>query len=183
MNLLAKIGGLLYRSCKRPFDFFYCKLSPSEFARSLGVKVGRDVRFIGLKPNGSQFGGEPYLIEIGDHVTITAEVQFVNHDGGMWIFRDKEPELNIFGRIKIGNNVFVGLRSVIFPGVTVGNNVVIGACSLVNRDIPDNVVVAGVPAKIICTVDEYYKKNESRMIREPFKDSKDKKDYLLKQEL
>src|SRR5665647_533822 len=57
--------------------------------------------------------------------------------------------------IKFGNNVFIGINSIILPGVTIGDNVVIGAGSIVNRDVPDNVVVAGVPAKIIKSLANY----------------------------
>lgn len=51
--------------------------------------------------------------------------------------------------VKIGHNVWIGGRSVINPGVTIGNNVVIASGSVVVKDVPDNVVVGGVPAKII----------------------------------
>lgn len=65
----------------------------------------------------------------------------------------------------IGNNVIVGIHSIILPGVRVGNHVVIGAGSIVTKDIPDNVVVAGNPAKIIkegivvenCRIKDYYR--------------------------
>lgn len=64
------------------------------------------------------------------------------------------------GKVKIGNNVFIGMQATILKGVTVGNNVIIGANSLVNKDIPDNTVVAGNPAIIIMTLDEYYEKRK-----------------------
>ena len=63
--------------------------------------------------------------------------------------------MNVFGKIKIGNNVFIGEDAMIMYGVTIGNNVVIGARSLVTKDIPDNCVAAGTPARIIKTLEEY----------------------------
>ncbi|HFC9227548.1 DapH/DapD/GlmU-related protein [Enterococcus faecium] len=61
-------------------------------------------------------------------------------------------------RIKIGNNVFIGMKSRILKGVHIGNNVVIGANSLVKKDVSDDCVVAGNLAKVIMSLDEYYKK-------------------------
>lgn len=65
--------------------------------------------------------------------------------------------------LNIGNNVFIGIGAFILMGSTIGNNVIIGANSVVHGCIPDNCVVAGNPAKIICKIDEFYKnriKNE-----------------------
>ncbi len=118
-----------------------------------GLKLGRDVRVIG-KPD---FGSEPYLIEIGDHVTIASQVSFVTHDGATWVFRHR-PEfagLQRFGRIRVGNNCFIGERAIIMPGVAVGDNCVIGAASVVTRSVPDNSIVAGVPARYICSYEDY----------------------------
>ena len=117
-----------------------------------GINFGHNVRILHYP----RFGSEPFLITIGNDVTITRGVSFITHDGGVAVFRDKHPGLNLYGRITIGNNVFIGINSIILPNVNVGNNVVIGAGSVVNKDIPDNVVVAGVPAKVIKTIEEYY---------------------------
>jgi acetyltransferase-like isoleucine patch superfamily enzyme len=125
-----------------------------------GLRLGRDVRVIG-KPD---FGSEPYLIEIGDHVTISSHVTFVTHDGATWVFRHRHEHqgLQRFGRIKIGNNCFIGTRSVILPDVRIGDNCVVGAGSVVTRSIPDNTVVAGSPARAICTYGEYVQKAAPR---------------------
>jgi acetyltransferase-like isoleucine patch superfamily enzyme len=122
------------------------------YRKHLGIKIGDNVRFTGKKIN---FGSEPYLIEIGDNVTITPDVCFETHDGGVGIFRKDNPGINVFGKIKVGNNVFIGHRTIIMPGVTIGNNVVIGAGSVVTKDIEDNVVVAGVPARFIKSLEKY----------------------------
>ena len=60
--------------------------------------------------------------------------------------------------IKIGDNTFIGNEALILPGVTIGRNCVVGAMSVVSRSVPDNTVVAGNPAKVICTTDEYYQR-------------------------
>jgi acetyltransferase-like isoleucine patch superfamily enzyme len=123
-----------------------------------GLKLGRDVRVIG-KPD---FGSEPYLIEIGNHVTISSNVTFITHDGATWVFRHLPPYLGLqrFGRIVIGDNCFIGASAVIMPGVSIGPNSVVGAGAVVTRSVSANSVVAGVPARRICSYEEY----EERMI-------------------
>lgn len=110
----------------------------------------------------SCFGREPWLIKIGNHVEITAGVRFITHDGGVWTLRDKYPDMDVFGNIVIGNNVFIGMQSIILPGVHIGNNCVIGAGSVVTRDIPDNTVATGVPARPIRSIAEYEKKSKEK---------------------
>lgn len=63
----------------------------------------------------------------------------------------------------IGNEVFVGAGSIILPGVHIGNRVIIGAGSVVTKDIPDNSVAAGNPAKVICPIDEYLEREKGKM--------------------
>src|SRR4051812_47255318 len=129
-------------------------------AITLGLRIGKDVRISG-RP---YFGGEPYLISIGNHVTISFNVTFINHDGATWVFRDR-PEykgLQRFGRIDIGDNVFVGANTTILPGVTIGSNVVVGAGSVVTRDLPSDAVYAGVPARLVCSLDEYVTRTSAR---------------------
>lgn len=130
------------------------------YSQQYGVKFGSRVRITGSV----HFGSEPYLISIGDDVTLTQDVTFHTHDGGVGIFRRDYPGINVYGRISVGNNVFVGSNVIVMPGVSIGNNVVIGAGSVVTRDVPDNVVVAGAPAKQIRTIDEYKQHSLSRAV-------------------
>lgn len=83
--------------------------------------------------------------------------------GGVLLFRNRVPDLEITKPIVIGNNVYIGNNVIILPGVTIGNNVIIGAGAVVSKSIPDNSVAVGVPARVIKTTDEYFKKiqNES----------------------
>ena len=150
-----------------------------ESAKRAGMKVGKDVSFIDT-PN---FGSEPYLISIGDNTTISFDVAFVNHDGGTRVVRHlpgQNKETVIYGKIKIGKNSFIGCRTTILPNVEIGDNVIIGAGSVVTRSIPSNSVAAGVPCKVICTIDEYidkHKQDFEYMVGMP---AYKKKDYLLK---
>lgn len=124
---------------------------PELYRRLLGVKVGNRNRFTGA----INFGSEPYLVELGDDITLAQGTTFITHDGGARLFRREYPGLNVFGRIKIGNNVFIGSSVTILPGVTIGDNVVVGACSVVTRSIPSDVVAAGVPSRPIKSLEEY----------------------------
>lgn len=134
--------------------------------RSIGAKIGE--RTTVFEPN-KTFIDEtrPFLIEIGDDVQITRGVTFLTHGYDWSVLKGMYGEvLGSAGRIKIGNNVFIGINTTILKGVTVGNNVVIGANSLVNKDIPDNCVYAGNPAQFICTIEAYYEKRKAAQLQE-----------------
>ena len=122
------------------------------YAKLIGVKFGKKCKFI--RP---VFGTEPYLINIGDHVEITNGVRFNTHDGSVWIFREKNPSIEIFEPINIGSNVFIGINAIIMPGVSIGDNCIIGSGAIVTKNIPPNSLAVGVPAKVIKTSDEYFK--------------------------
>ena len=147
---------------KRLIDYFYARRKPIEFARRIGVFVVHSCRLISVSR--STFGSEPFLITLGDHVTVTSGVRFVTHDGGVWVFRDEYPNIEVFGGIQIGNNVFIGINSVLMLGTKVGDNVVIGAGSVVRGVQPGNLVYAGVPVRPIMTIEEYREKSINRAI-------------------
>jgi acetyltransferase-like isoleucine patch superfamily enzyme len=127
------------------------RINPIGYYRSIGVRIGENCNFVS-----PSFGSEPYLITIGDHVSVAKNVCFINHDGGMWVFREKYPDMDVIRPITVGNNVLIGLGAIIMPGVTIGDNCVIGAGSVVTRDIPSGSVAAGVPAKVLKTTEQYF---------------------------
>jgi len=96
--------------------------------------------------------------KIGDNVHITNNVNFITHDGGTLLFRDRDKNLEITKPIIIGNSVYIGVNTIILPGVTIGNNVIIGAESIITKNINDNCVVAGNPARVIKSADDYFDK-------------------------
>lgn len=110
--------------------------------------------------------GEPYLLKIGNNVTITG-VKILTHDASL----KKTVGYSKTGKVHIGDNVFVGWGSIILPNTTIGNRVVIGAGTVVSKDIPDNSVVVGSPCRIICTYDEYVEKTRNLMKEFPVIDS------------
>lgn len=121
-----------------------------KLAKKIGVNIGNECRLIG-KVN---FGSEPYLIKLGDRVSIT-DSTFATHDGGVWVFRREYPSIDIIAPITIGDNVFIGAKCIVLPGVTIGNNVVVGAGSVVTKDLPADAVYAGVPVRKIKSIEEY----------------------------
>ncbi|MDO5687279.1 MAG: acyltransferase [Neisseria sp.] len=110
---------------------------------------------------------------------ITRDVLFITHDGGSLLFRDKVPDLEITAPIEIKNNVYIGVRSIIMPGVTIGNNCIIAARSVITKNVPDNSVYGGMPAKFIKTIEIYFEKikKESLHLGHP---SGKEKDMALK---
>ncbi len=131
----------------------YNDFTIAEYFRKQGAKIGDNNRI-----EVRSLGAEPYLISIGDHCTIAPGVVFLNHDGAPWIFTDKFPSLQKFAPIKILDNCFVGLNSIIMGGVTIGPNSIIAAGSVVTKDVPARTIVGGNPAKVISDIDEYKEK-------------------------
>lgn len=166
-------------------DIFYkikLKISnPTERAALLkrrGMNIGEGCEIY----QNVAFGSEPYLIEVGNKVRITNGVKFITHDGGMWVLRNKGLLSNAdsFGRIIIGNNVHIGINSIIMPGVIIGDNVVIGVGSVVTKNVKSNTIVCGVPAKEIKSLESYYEKHSKICDYTKSFSYKEKKQYLLK---
>ncbi|MBU2996741.1 acyltransferase [Cellulophaga baltica] len=128
-------------------------LSGVNYARYKGVKVGDNCRILI-----TSFGSEPWLISMGDKVTITSGVKLLTHDGSTWLFNDEKGRRYLYRRVKIGNNVFIGSNSIIMPGVVIDNNVIVAAGSVVTKSVPTNSIVAGNPAKIIGNYSSYGEK-------------------------
>lgn len=159
----------------------YRLMSPEQkldYYKRLGVKMGENCSIVGKV----DFGSEPYLIKLGNDVRISNNVSFVTHDGGVHVLRNLGLLENSdkFGTIEIKNNVFIGMNALIMPGVTIGNNCVIGAGSIVTKNIPDNCVYAGIPAKKIKSIDDYFNDNKLKVDFTKNLTRKQKKDYLLK---
>lgn len=162
-NILYRIKNFLYRIFASPYAY----------ARFLGVKIGKNCS---IATKG--FSREGYLITIGDHVQITEGVKFFTHGGG-WVLRKEYIDFDSFGKITIGNNVYIGNDVCIMPGVSIGNNVVIGTASVVTKSIPDNVVIAGIPARVVKSFEEYKESILSQNLHCKGMSYSEKKKYLL----
>lgn len=147
----------------RLFSLFRNRLcSPEKYARHIGVNIGRGC-FISTK----NFPSEPYLIEIGNHVRIAGETSFFTH-GGIWSLRKiyNDPNLDHFGKIKIGDYSYIGEKCMIMPGVTIGERCIVGGGSVVTKSIPDGCMVAGNPAKFIGYTDDFYQRLKKSITQE-----------------
>lgn len=122
----------------------------------MGLRVGRNFqRMHGTILDPSHC----WLITIGDNVTIAPRAHILAHDASTC----HHIGYARIGRVDIGDNVFIGADTVVLPGVSIGDNSVIGANSTVTKSIPANVVAAGNPAKVICSIEEYIERNKERM--------------------
>lgn len=152
--------------------------STVRFWEKKGAKIGVGCS---IHPSAS-LGSEPYLIEIGNHVRLNSGVNIVTHDGGMWVLRELYSEMkdaDLFGKIKIGDNVHIGTNAMIMPNVCVGNNCIIGSCAVVTKSVPDNCVVVGVPARVIETIDDYRKKHVNSVLYTKNKKEEEKKEIVI----
>ena len=111
---------------------------------------------------------DPELISFGNNVYVASDVTFVNHDiiGGMLNNKYKTKDFCYYrAPISIGDNVMIGTHVVILPNVKIGNNVIIGAGSIVTKDISDDSVVAGVPAKVVGSFNDFVEKRRGEQNR------------------
>lgn len=119
---------------------------PEEAARAAGVVIGKECRILSRIAT-----SEPWLVSIGDRVTITGGVVFATHDGSGYHVRDDRGRRYRYAPITIGDDVFVGQNTVILPGVRIGDGAIVGAGSVLTRSVPAGTVVAGNPAHVIST--------------------------------
>lgn len=144
-------------------------LSSEDYIKLLkasGIQIGEGTYF--FSPQSISIDTQrPELLEIGEYCKITAGVKILAHDYSRSVLRRVYGE--IIGEAKktvIGNNVFIGMNSIILMGSHIGNNVIIGAGSIVSGNIPDNVVIAGNPAHVIRTLEEHYNIRKGKYIEE-----------------
>lgn len=103
-----------------------------------GIKIGNRCGFSGVSIVSS------ISVELGDYVMCGTNVIIGDRNDHEDRYPQWQPK-----PVRIGNNVWIGMNSVVMRGVTIGNNVIIGANSIVTKDIPDNAIAAGNPCKVI----------------------------------
>ena len=127
MKLFKKIRNFLGRKLGVPCE-------DVNDLKKRGIKVGENVDIINSRIDN--------YTEIGNNVTITTAT-VLTHDGSTYKFLGKSK----IGKVVIGNDVFIGLGSIILPGSIIGNKVIVGAGSVVSGKVEDNSVIVGNPAK------------------------------------
>lgn len=135
-----------------------------KYLRRKGISVGEFNEFISPK-NTYIDVTKPNFLSIGSHCTITSGVTVLAHDWSYSIMIKKYND--IVGKqlyTTIGNNVFIGMNSIILMGASIGDNVIIGAGSVVIGKVDSNSVYAGNPAKKICTLEAHYEKCKNSYI-------------------
>ncbi len=142
-------------------------------ARHAGVNLGEN-NFI----SSHFWSSEAYLITVGNHCQITHGVKFFTHGGGAAV-RDKYPRFDLYGKVSIGNYVYIGNNALIMPGCEIGDNVIIASGSVVTKSVPAGTVVAGNPARIICTIEEYIKRNMKYNLNSKGISAQEKREMLL----
>lgn len=147
--------------------FFPYRISSDIFAnylREKGVEIGKGTIF--HDPQNTSIGVQRgWMIHIGDYCKITSGVTILDHDYSRSVIRRKYNDIVCeAGVTSIGNNVFVGINAIVLMGSTIGNNCIVGAGSIVNGSFPDDVVIAGNPARVIMTLEDFYKKKKERFL-------------------
>lgn len=162
--------GRLASHLKALFRFLWFKGLSNEayikYLRKHGIRIGENVLF--RNPSSIVVDlTRPALIEFGSNLDINEFFTVLSHDFGTFVFRSYYKDfVNSSGKVKIGNNIVFGRNVTIFKGVTIGDNCIIGAGSVITHSIPANSVAVGVPAKVICTLDDYYQKRKSLQVKE-----------------
>lgn len=152
--LLSKIKTVLKRKSKYSSEL--------EYRLKNGMHIGENCNLYSVD---TIDGGWPWLISMGNNVTISTNVTILAHDASTNIVGCGTK----LGRVEIGNNVFVGTGATILCNTKIGDNVVIGAGAVVCCDLESNGVYVGIPAKKVCSIEQYRKKYEKlRVIRPDF---------------
>jgi acetyltransferase-like isoleucine patch superfamily enzyme len=154
----------------------WVQLDPVGYARSRGVQIGADCHLLGSTKD--TFGSEPYLIKIGDRVSITHDVDFITHDGGIRQFREIAPDIDVLGTIVIGNDVFIGAHTILLPDTVIGDGCVVGAGSVVKGHYAPHGVIYGNPALRVRSTEEYWETLKGKTLPTFLMDPKAKRQYL-----
>lgn len=106
----------------------------------------------------------PHLLHIGNYVKITSGVNIICHDYSRSVLMSVPGYENV-GEARetyIGDNVFIGMNSIILMGSVIGDNCIIGAGSVVSGKFENNSIIAGNPAKTICSLEDYYHRRKEQ---------------------
>lgn len=136
------------------------------YLRDKGIIIGDNVRFRAPQTDVIDIS-RPALVEIGSNIDFNHNFTLLTHDFSSYVFRNLYNDfVPSSGRVKIGNNIVFGRNVTVMKGVTIGDNCIIGLGAVITKSIPEGSVVVGAPARVICTVDEYYARRKKETIEE-----------------
>jgi len=154
----------------RNLELRWARTSPKRYLnhlRKVGISIGDNIEFHGKLSTISIDITRPSLVTIGSNISFNGYFNLITHDWGTYVLRKLYNEfIPSSGKVAIGNNVVFGRNVTILKNVTIGDNCIIGNSSVVTKDIPSNSVAVGVPAKVVSTLDEYYKKRKEKCVNE-----------------
>lgn len=146
-----------------PLRAIEARVWPVRYAKRIGVHINGKLTIYGSSY--TMFSTEPYLITVEDNVFISVGAKFVPHDGAVLPFRRETPDLDLAAPIHIGANTFIGMGALVLKGVTIGPNSIIGANSVVTKSFPEGGVIAGNPARLIRTTEDFLKTAHRNSLR------------------
>lgn len=139
------------------------------YLRKTGIHIGANFKIRGSINNVCIDITRPSLVSIGDDVEINRNFTLLTHDMVAGIFRKKFHDfLPSSGHVRIGNNVRFGVNCTVLKNVTIGDNCFIAAGAIVTKDIPSDSIAAGVPAKVVCSIEDYYNRRKIEALSEAF---------------
>lgn len=112
--------------------------------RALGATIGE-----GCLIYSTAFSTEPYLVTLGNRVAVSGGVKFLPHDGAVWLLRQRRPHAQVFGRIVVEDDCYIGENALLLPGTRVGRGSVVAAGAVLKGRFPENSVIAGNPARAV----------------------------------
>jgi maltose O-acetyltransferase len=135
-----------------------------KYLRSKHIRIGEGCYI--FSPNHVSIDTErPHMLHIGDYCKITSGVKIMTHDYSRSVLCNLDyGNVGEAGKTVIGNNCFLGLNALILMGTKIGDNCIVGAGSVCCGTYPSNSVIAGNPAKVICTLEDFHKKRKANEV-------------------
>lgn len=148
----------------------WARTSPKRYVRFLrkkGIEIGECIDFHGGFKTVSIDVSRPSLVKIGSNVSFNKNFTLLTHDWGCYVLKNIYNEfIASSGAVEIGSNIVFGRNVTVLKGVSIGDNCIIGLNSVVSKDIPPNSVAIGSPAKVISSIEDYYKKRKEQTVYE-----------------
>lgn len=152
-RIINKLSKIYYNSSARRFE---------EYLRKKGITIGNDIFWGNIKTINIDTS-RPSLVSIGSNVRINTGFNLFTHDYSSMVFLNKFSDfVNSTSSVNIGNNIYFGRNCSVLKGVSIGDNCIIGYGSIVTSNIPPNSIAVGIPAKVICSLEEYYNKKKEK---------------------